>query len=189
MSQMDCPRCGMRYVDPSPAAMLEPRPCPQCKAKPPSVVETVVAARDAKIRKLEAELTDLRRSLRKARRCYGVPVGAEDWSGCTVGKDCPVCQGGELEPVEGIRLLYEAELEALRSAVRALLADLDSPSGDGPLLCDDCQSVLATRADPWLTCLCDACGNEGRELSYAPALRRLRELLAAPSGQTQAEVG
>lgn len=64
MSQIDCPRCGTRYVDPSPAAMLEPRPCPQCKANPPSVVETVVAAREAKIRELETQLLALKETVR-----------------------------------------------------------------------------------------------------------------------------
>lgn len=30
MSLIDCPRCLGRYVDPSPVAALNPRPCPYC---------------------------------------------------------------------------------------------------------------------------------------------------------------
>lgn len=30
MNFIDCPRCRGRYVDPSPVAALNPRPCPYC---------------------------------------------------------------------------------------------------------------------------------------------------------------
>lgn len=32
--KLTCPRCRTCYVDPSPAAMLEPRPCPHCGYTP-----------------------------------------------------------------------------------------------------------------------------------------------------------
>lgn len=142
MSQLDCPGCGLRYVDPSPAAVVEPRPCPQCGAKPPSAVETVVAAREAKIRELEAQVLALR---------------------------------GELETQQKQGLASTALGHELQEAAKALLVDLDNPDGDPLWLCDDCDAALAMKRNEGL--FCDACGDEGQDLSYAPALRRLRALL------------
>lgn len=122
--------------------------------------------------------------------CYDRPLCRED---CTTEIDDDGARRGGTVLCDRCAALTappsaEQQLAALREAARAALAALDDPHGDLVVYCDGddgaglrCYSI-ASRADD-LDARCDRHEwPELEELSYAPALRRLRALVSAPVG-------
>lgn len=109
MSLIDCPRCLGRYVDPSPVAALNPRPCPYCTGNTP-------AAQDWRRHLLGNPQADGRQvAAGLARLVSGIPLRSNVHERDAAGAALAVARGWRPVP-EQLRL---AQLEGKKKPGRA----------------------------------------------------------------------